>query len=457
MSTASEPIDIVVEIIANLRQIHGKPLSALDPDDPMPIPRFIAGDNGSIIINRKVSHLIFALSSSIGVSYIAEHGVISNADWASIVQRVLGPALSKVDFAESDAYNGERVLKKVFLDLSQSEWNFRTRKFYFGCSFINPELNHSFRVGCVSITPREVWLKAEVETGKVSTVAYRRILAHWKGRKVRSRKNSKDYRNENEIIKMVGPCSYVMEVTVKGIFGDFAKQRAVMCAHFILGGAALIWARPSKALENMNLLYDGQPFLQSYAFQHSDSEILGGSKWVRGQWGQQIIDESWEEVANGRSNWWSALAEILEHIASPKPGAVRQDLLSRFAQALKWFEEACREQGDMGAVAKFMATLDTLSGGRRAKGIVSFICARLNVSALDAIRPEGPTFQTHLTYLYDQGRSRIFHGSSDRFGHDWSTDRAEAETFARIGLVTGLEWLACNPDAERITDMSLQS
>jgi HipA-like protein len=145
----------------------------------------------------------------------------------------------------------------------------------------------------------------------------------------------------------------------------------------------------------------------------------------------------------------AGIREVIEFWLSPDGKVSRPALMNQFVQSLIWFHEACREPIPMIATTKFMAALDALACGGKAKGIKALITARFRVAESDPIRADGPSFSKVIDDLYSQGRSRLIHGSSDRIGHDWHQEHGLAESLARLALIACLHWAA---DHENLDD-----
>lgn len=359
-----------------------------------------------------------------------------------MVQRVIGPLLGAVDLEVPFETSAEGIFTKLSEELASTDWNFKKRTFLFGCSMINHHSIPPFPVGPVAITRRDLWLDHALAQGRITQVTHRRLVAHWSGsgKKLRDRKGSVDSSNERDIIDAIGNAPFVCSVETDGLFGDFAKQKALLAARLVLLGVALMWASPRKALEDINLIFDGPPYRQTYAFYQERPEILGGSRWVNMLHGLLLFGDLWEPLVDKHKDWWLILAEAIEFLLGGPANAARPKLMNSFAHALIWFHEACREPLPMIAITKFMSSLDALACGGKSKGILALACARLGVTAETPVRSDGPHFKTAIDELYSQGRSRLLHGNSDRLGQDWEGQRSLAESLSRHCLILCFHW-----------------
>jgi hypothetical protein len=95
-------------------------------------------------------------------------------------------------------------------------------------------------------------------------------------------------------------------------------------------------------------------------------------------------------------------------------------------------------------IVKFSASMDALAVGTEDRGIRRVINARLKIKDETPIRPAGPTMKQVIDQIYKPGRSRTIHGTTDKLGHDWTVTRGLAEQWARLCLVSCIEWVGNN-------------
>ena len=90
---------IIVAILGELKSIaSATPFSKVMSNGQLDLPQWIsAGENESLVINRKISDLIWDLANALYAAQPAMANAISRKDWAGIVQRVIGPLLGRVD------------------------------------------------------------------------------------------------------------------------------------------------------------------------------------------------------------------------------------------------------------------------------------------------------------------------------------------------------------------------
>ncbi len=447
---------IIVDILIELQKIAPTAPSSIDSkNDNLEFPQWIsAGDGASIIINNAISKLIWNLAEALYKEKPTMEKSISRKDWAGLVQSIIGPLLGKTDLDAPPENSASILLTNLKHELETTEWNYKKRTFLFGCSFIQNDDIPPMTIGPVTIWPREKWLDQALENGEITKVSHRRMRARLIGKSVKKRKPSRDSINEDVVIDAVGGAPYVCTVETNGIFGEVAKEKAVMAARFALLGVALMWENTSKALAGLNLVFDGPPYRQTYAFFQDRPEILSGSQWLNLLHGLSLFGEQWQPMIERWADLRQIIAEAIACWLSPDGKVPRPKLMKQFVQALIWFHEACREPMPMIATTKFMAALDALACGEGRRGIETLVTSRLGVAEGDPIRAGGSSFSDVIKELYSQGRSKLIHGESDRIGHDWQNQRSLAESLARITLILCLQWAADNPKSDEPRLMS---
>lgn len=432
---------IIEQILAELKAIQGVPFHRSADDPVLELPSWIsAGDGNSLIINRAIDQLIADLANRLYAARSSLTNAISHKDWKSIVRRAIGPILIAVDLDHPFDDSANRSLQALNEELDITDWNFHKRTFLFGCSLVYAHEIAPFTVGPVTITRRQIWLDHALEQGRITQMTHSRLIAHWSGKIQRTRKQSLKHSNEREIINAIGEAPFVCSVETNGLFGDFAKEKALLAARLAMLGVALMWESPREALQEINLVYDGPPYQQTYTFYQERSQLLYGIRSVNSLHGVSLFRDAWEPLIAKRSDWWAILAETIQFLLDDPKKAQRPKLMNSFAHALIWFHEACREPLPMIAITKFMSCLDALACGRKARGMVALVSARMGVTPDTPIRKDGPSFKIAIDELYSEGRSRLLHGNSRHLGHDWEGQRKLAETLARLCLIYCFHW-----------------
>lgn len=115
------------------------------------------------------------------------------------------------------------------------------------------------------------------------------------------------------------------------------------------------------------------------------------------------------------------------------------ELVSRWVFALNWYAEGMRESNDAIAVAKLASCLDTLSSSGKLAGIKQVLCNVYECEddhILFGEKELNPiTIHTFVKRFYDDGRSRILHGTLESMLESFEADRNRLAKIARWVLL----------------------
>lgn len=323
-----------------------------------------------------------------------------------------------------------------------------------GCHLLRGHEAYPITIGPAAFAPREQWLQRSNREGKVSDVTARRLTVAWSGGRLRPRKLTYDEHGERAIRDAVGDCPVICTVATDGLSSKMIQEKSLLAARMAMVALSLMWAHPSQGLEWMNLLYDGRTFRRCYALFEAD-RFRGSSSSISqlplGRWTDaELIAE-----LRAYQPLFDQIGEALFNYVQPTRGLSRPNMMNALFLSLWWFHEACREPSDQMATTKFAASMDALSGGNKAKGIVKFISVRLGFGPDAPLMKNGRTTKNVVASFYGAGRSRLIHGSSNDFAHDWSQIRSTAEAVGRQCLVRACDWMTKNREVDDISKLSM--
>ncbi len=110
-------------------------------------------------------------------------------------------------------------------------------------------------------------------------------------------------------------------------------------------------------------------------------------------------------------------------------------LAARWATALEWFAEGCRETSDAAAVTKLASALDVLACGGKEKGIREMLSHLTGMLPSDVVVPRrGLTLTEVVARVYNDGRSKLLHGTHFDRLEKFSTERLHAEDLGVAAL-----------------------
>lgn len=443
MSTIREQIS---EIIKELKLMQNSPGSfPSSGGETFKFPQMLpTGSSGSII----VSDSIISLITSIGQVIKSEENLNSRfgeKDWDRALRIAFGEALKQINDSPTD--NTEYVLKSVRAILRQ--WDENTRETYehvFGCTLFSKDYIKPFNIGPVRFERRSDWLMRKNDAEVISPITYRRINRVWEGKKLKSRKSSRDSDEERDIIEAIKQCPFVCSVLTEGLAQYISQEKALMAARISMVSIALIWSQPSQALEGFNLLFDGPIHSQTSLIFVSGSQQFSGYKISHHPHGPFLQEGEWENVLLEYENTFNVIGEVLDSYLKPLKQSTRPVMINTLFHALLWFHEGCRERVTMLSIVKFASSLDALACGNKGPGILRLIEARLGIEQDEKLFPDGTTLDRAVREIYESARSRTLHGTNTKIWEDWSRIRSRAELFARLCLLACIDWASKNPN-----------
>ncbi|WP_045124848.1 hypothetical protein [Acinetobacter nosocomialis] len=116
-------------------------------------------------------------------------------------------------------------------------------------------------------------------------------------------------------------------------------------------------------------------------------------------------------------------------------------LTHRWIFALNWYAEGIREPNDIIAVAKLACCLDTLSNGGKKVGIKKLLTNMLGIESGQIIFKDGLKnieLDDFVQKIYNQGRSRILHGTIEDMLESYDLDKRRLISCGRIVLLESL-------------------
>lgn len=375
-------------------------------------------------------------------------------EFTKLADDAFAQVLLNVDLEQSDENLSEGVNGQVQQHLEeQVSRHHRAIELTLGCHLFEGNDAYPIRVGPVIFEARQQWRQRASNEGKLSPVAARRIDACWSGRALTKRKPSYDADVERAIMDAIGSCPVICSVATDGLSSKYIEEKGLLAARIAMTALSLTWERPSQGLKWMNLLYDRLiPHRHTVSF--GQNRIAGISSSTT-----QLPAGRWtdaELLSDLRSRQWlfDQAGEALYNYVQPTRNVTRPKLMNALFLSLWWYHEACREPLDQIATTKFAASMDAIVVGQSANAIVQLLCARWGFKPDGKLMTDGRTTKSVIANIYDAGRSRLIHGSSDNFAHDWTEVRSAAEAVGRLCLIGACEWLSENPVGDDLKALS---
>lgn len=450
-----KPLTKIEDIINELIKLQTIPVPYRDEGGGFSLPRIIdAGNGGSLTVNRRIDDTIAKVADELMKDASELKMSFTIKEWRASVRRAFGPELAAIDLKDDLTKNAEKVFTGIRLILDRQSSGYGKRELAFGCSLFSNENIRPFVIGHVRFEPRTDWLDRKCKDGGISKVVYRRIKKKWKGEHIRRRKSTPDYLCEKYVLDAVGGCAFVCSVSTNGLAPEAGREKALTVARCATASIALLWSNSSENLNGMNLLFDRRINQQITLSFIPGKVVQIGWQLSHPPHGPWMKGGEWEKEIGEHADYFRVVGEVLDYVISPTGSVLRPKLMNTLAQALLWFHEGCRETVTLVAIVKFSAALDALATGRKASGIRRLINARVGFLDNDPIYDGGPSLKQAIDQIYSDGRSRTIHGTNDKLGYDWIETGDLAEQFARICLLSCLDWAGKNASCDEPKQMS---
>lgn len=311
---------------------------------------------------------------------------------------------------------------------------------YFPAWTLGIEHNSPFHIGPVTIFNQFDWIDSVdfSEDGKEHYLNQPEANNRWKEILKEALKKPKDETHieglAGAVYDAVRECPALIKVTVFGYEKNFSRKLAKLAAKTALDAISLGFGAP-EFFQQQALHDERLPPVGTYSLVETK-----GILWLPGG----SIGKRLPSVSPNRVK--QALVDLAPII--PAFGAILHGLLdpsnhkhpklaSRWATALDWYGEGCRESNDAIALAKLGTCLDVLSCGGKYMGIKNMVAHLTGTSedkqVVGGDRPR--TLAQLVKEIYDSGRSKILHGTHYDRLESFATERAQAAYLAQRVLI----------------------
>lgn len=244
-----------------------------------------------------------------------------------------------------------------------------------------------------------------------------------------------------DILNVLRGANAVVSVDVEGRELAFSREIARIAARTALDGITLL-ARGGRKLFLQQALRDER--LPPVDF-HS-VVVTDGHLWAPGlRLGDRfnhIDPKRIAAVLSEQSEELAVLKQVVAALVDPSTHS-HPNLAARWATALDWFAEGCRETSDAVAVTKLASALDVLACGGKNAGIQELLSRLTGMAPSDVVVPRrGLTLMAVVSKVYDGGRSKLLHGTHVDRLKQFSAERLHAEG---LGVAALTELLARLP------------
>jgi len=432
--------DSLKELVDELDRIHS---IEFDWSKDFGMPDFVTASNGlqrhftqgARKPLRKVVQVLYSNRSKGSIRIEVEN-------YEKIVRQVVANMHAESEFSNFYGDDEKKIaIKKLKAEIEgRVESEAKVYTHYFPAWTAGMDRRAPFEIGPVSFINRNDWIDMVdfPEQGKKQYLNESEANFKWKEILKDALENPHDRTPINglaaTVYGAVEKCPSLMKVTISGYEKDFSRKLARLVCKTALDSISLCIG--SKALFHQQALHEERLVpVGSYSIVET-----GGFLWLPGQslsdriphLSGDMIDKAISDIGVAIP----ALAFILEGIVTPDKHRFPK-LSNRWATALDWFGEGCRESSDSIAVAKLGTSLDVLSAGGKSGGIASMVSNLLNIDvSKEVIGGENPlTLNKVIKKIYDDGRSKILHGTYFDRLEALNVEREHAFYFARMALI----------------------
>lgn len=280
--------------------------------------------------------------------------------------------------------------------------------YYFPAWTTGFEENTSFSFGPIIITDIRGWLKlVEIYSGIDDEV----LDPTWKDALLGGAPQPSSRRTKNllhAIDEALGTCDVVIAVPVVGFEMEYARKLARIVSKTCLDTVSLL--HQSIDVFQRQSLYDERlsPLDSRTLFEIDGYLNISGKTNLRHRMGPGQLSFVTEEI----NIHHGAIEKVVDGLLSERT-ATHPKLSARWATALNWFAEGCREPDDAVALAKIGTSLDVLSYVGKKEGIIQMACNLANAERGNVVTSGAlsMTLEGLIGRVYEYGRSQVLHGN----------------------------------------------
>lgn len=251
----------------------------------------------------------------------------------------------------------------------------------------------------------------------------------------------------DEIHGIIKDSNAIASISLSGYEWNLSHKVAGLICKSALDGISLILGGGDHFLKQA-LGHERMPPLRSGKLGEID-----GFLWASGlEWSKRrntLSPGRLNAYVRENSESFAELGGILRGLSNPEQ-VKHPNLCNRWATALEWLAEGCRESNDAIGLAKIGTSLDILSGGGTDYGIKQML-VNLTGWTADTVVVSGVdemTLQAVVRMIYNSGRSQILHGTHYKRLLSFSSERDIAAQIARLALLLSAERLTTYQGAD---------
>lgn len=361
---------------------------------------------------------------------------IEKGEYKKLVKKAIVELFTSGRLIEQD--DSKINLKLIKAELKQIISDVRTEHIHLiPAKILNLVIKEKIVIGCVTICSIEHWLE-QVEEDK-----YIVNESNWKENLI-NKINNKSYEIDGyakEIYNWIGGANSIVRVVVKGFEQDLSNKMSRILAKTVLDMISL-YLGSERAFYQQVIIDEKMGPRISYSLMEYNG-FIGRTGFSLEKNAHPIFldDEDCMKFRKKLDEFMPNFQYVLDGFSSSNTFKY-PNLAQKWIYALIWYAEGVRESNDAIAVAKLASCLDTLSNGTKYAGIKKLLSNMLDQNDEDLIfsgsAAQSITLHNFVKRFYEEGRSRILHGTLEDMLESFVMDKKRLISCARIVLLESL-------------------
>lgn len=431
--------DELTALVNELDRVHS---GAIPWRDEFEMPDFVTATNGmQRHFTRNARKDLMRLSRVMHSNRPRSSPKIELENYEKIVRQVVANMHAEGEFEDFCKTGDRTAIKKMKASIEEQIGSIvQEYTHYFSAWTVGLERQSPFTIGPVRFLTRNQWIDSVdfSESAKERFLDSPEANARWKELLKEALLKPRDLAPleglAGVVYGAVSECPSLLEVTICGYEKEYSRKLAKLVC--------------KTALDAVSLSLGAAEFFHQQAIQEerlppvASSSLMGsnGFLWLPGiSLSKRIPHLSATRTATALAdmeNILPAFASILHGLVNPA-GHKYPKLANRWATALDWFGEGNRESSDAIALAKLGTCLDVLSCGGKYIGISQMVAHLTGIGEDTQViqEPMPRTLKLLVKDIYDDGRSKILHGTYFDRLESFDRERKHAAHLARVVLI----------------------
>lgn len=426
-------------LVDELNRVHSGAISWHEEFD---LPDFVTAENGmQRHFTRNARAALMQLSITLHENRLFDAPKIEIVNYEKLVRQVVADMHAEGEFAEFCEDEDKASVKKMKALIEERLANIAQEyTHYFPAWTVGFESAAPFKLGPVSFLTRVEWINSVdfSQGGKDCYLSLPEANNRWKEILKDALECPRDSAPLEGVAQgvydAISKCPSLLKVTIRGYEREFSRKLAKLVCKTALDTVSL-GLGASEFFYQQALYEERLPPLGSTSLMESN-----GFLWLPGHSLSKRIPHLSADRANqalaDMAIILPAFAAILEGLVNPADHK-HPKLANRWATALDWFGEGNRESSDAIAVAKLGTCLDVLACGGKNEGIAQMVIHLTGTSGdtmvVQGARPR--TLKQLVKDIYEDGRSKILHGTHFDRLESFARERQHAAYLARVVLI----------------------